>query len=88
MNISETQEPTPDQVQDLATRQAKLPKLALIGTFGAPDTRGALIRKSSGAVTRVTVGDRVSGRTVAAIGEDNVVLSRNGASKVLRLPKS
>ena len=41
--------PTPAKVVNLATQQAALPKLTLLGTFGSLTDPGALIRDNRGA---------------------------------------
>ena len=88
MSEQTDQQPTSAHIADLATQDAHLARLALIGVFGSTDARGALVRAGSGKISRVVVGDRVAGRTVAAIGEDSVILSKGRATKVLRLPSS
>ena len=82
------QHQTLTHVADMASQDVHLERLALIGVFGSSDARGALVRARSGKISRVVVGDRVAGRTVAAIGEDSVILSRGSSTKVLRLPGS
>lgn len=78
--------PTPQKVVDLATQNARLERLALIGTFGSTIAPGALMRLPDGDFERVAVGDKVAGGTVTAIGEDRLVLSRMGSELVLSLP--
>lgn len=86
MAFRDTQEPTPKKVEDLATTEARLPRLALLGVVGSESAPAALIRERDGDIAKVTPGDRVAGRDVTAIGNDHVVLTRGGTSKVLRLP--
>ncbi len=80
--------PTPAKVRNLATERAALPKLTLIGTFGSMTAPGALIRDRHGKIRRVGLNDKISEGTVAAIGNDSVVLAQNGRSITLKLPKS
>ncbi|NNE53875.1 MAG: pilus assembly protein PilZ [Sulfitobacter sp.] len=87
MPLRKDQEPTPPQVAELANEAANLDRTALIGVFGSQSAPGALIRGGSGSITRVTLGDKLDGRTVAAIGEDHLVLARGSTTKVLRLPR-
>ena len=61
---------------------------ALIGTISRPDTRIALIRQPSGRIARLTLGDRLGGATVTAIGEGEMHLTRaNGETSKLTLPR-
>ncbi|RMF33876.1 MAG: hypothetical protein D6754_16155, partial [Alphaproteobacteria bacterium] len=77
-----------------ATVQAKatetgvldLSQHSLIGIYGGPKGRRALIRTPSGNYVRITRGDRVDGWRVAGIDATSVRLSKGGSSKVLRLP--
>ncbi|HEU0223569.1 MAG TPA: hypothetical protein VFR34_15340 [Paracoccaceae bacterium] len=62
-----------------------LGSVSLIGIFGTPKSRRALIRLPSGSYRRVTRGDNVEGWSVAAIGEDSLHLARSGQIQVLRL---
>ncbi|MCB1391274.1 MAG: hypothetical protein KDK12_19350, partial [Rhodobacteraceae bacterium] len=57
----------------------------LIGVFGTPNDRRALVRLSTGRVVRVQVGDRLDGGQVAAIGENEVRYVKNGRNEVLRI---
>ena len=88
MSTAEKQEPTPPHVAKHATRPARLDRLALIGIFGTDTARAALIRDRNGTVQRVTVGDKVANRTVTAIGEDRVILTRGNQSSMLSLPET
>ncbi|MCX7566216.1 pilus assembly protein PilZ [Sulfitobacter sp. F26169L] len=85
---ADTGTPTPPEVEKLATQEVRLDQTALIGIFGSSDTLKAMIRLPRGDTQTVTVGDRVAGGTVMAIGEDQLVLSRRGTQKVMRLPTS
>ena len=83
-----TQEPTPQNVANLATQNADLGRLALIGVFGSQTGPAALIRDRKGTVQRVIIGDQVANQTVTAIAEDRVILARGGKTSTLTLPKS
>ncbi|MEQ6248312.1 type II secretion system protein N [Sulfitobacter sp. HNIBRBA3233] len=79
--------PTPEKVKELATTEAKLDRMALLGVFGSTSNPSALIRLPRGGTQRVDVGDSVNGRTVQAIGADRVVLSGFGGQMVISLPR-
>ena len=83
-----SQDTTNDRIADLATETARLDRLALIGIFGSTNAPGALLRVPGGRIERVELGDRVAGGVVAAIGDDRLVLHRNGRARVLKLPHS
>ncbi len=87
MSTTQDGTPTPAKVITLATQQVALEKLTLIGTFGGLTTPGALIRDRRGKIRRVTLNDKISEGTVAAIGTDSVVLSHNGRAVTLKLPQ-
>jgi hypothetical protein len=79
--------PTSASVQESATqRRAIRPREAnLIGVFGAPSSRRALVRMSNGQVVRLQVGDRFDGGQVSAIGESELRYVRSGQDRVLRI---
>jgi hypothetical protein len=79
--------PTPAQVQKLATQEVTLDRIALIGISGTQGAPRALIRLPRGATETVTIGDRIGGATVQAIGEDRLILSRRGARTVMQMPQ-
>ena len=87
MSFREDQEPTPDDIAEKATQSARLPALALIGIFGSSDAPSALIRDRNGDIQRVSVGDTIANRTVAAIDADRVILARGSQTKTLTFPK-
>lgn len=78
---------TPPAIAELATEQVELPRTALLGIFGTAAAPRALIRLPRGKTQTVRVGDRVARSTVAAIGEDQLVLSRNGSTQILTMPQ-
>lgn len=88
MSSTEIQQPTPARVAEIATVEARLARTALIGIFGSTTAPGALVRTSNGKIARVGIGDKVAGGTVAAIGEDQVLLSMGRRTKALKLPRS
>lgn len=87
MSNTEPQQPTPAKVAELATTEARLGRTALIGIFGSASAPGALVRTPNGRIARVGIGDKVAGGTVAAIGEDELVLRMGSRTKALKLPR-
>ncbi len=63
-----------------------LRRLNLIGVYGQPSNRRALVRLSNGRYLKVEVGDRLDGGRVSAIGEGELRYTKNGRSRVLRMP--
>jgi Tfp pilus assembly protein PilP len=88
MTATNPPEPTSPKVAKLATETARLDSLAVIGIFGSAAAPAALIRGADGTTQRVSVGDTVARQTVAAIGEDRVILSKGNKTTTLTLPKS
>lgn len=64
-----------------------LSRVNLIGVYGKPSSRRALVRLSSGRYKKVKVGDRVDGGRVSAIGESQLNYSKNGRNITLKMPK-
>jgi Tfp pilus assembly protein PilP len=64
-----------------------LSKLNLIGVYGSPSQRRALVRLPSGRYIKVKVGDRVDGGQVAAIGDTELRYIKRGRNFTLTLPK-
>ena len=81
--------PTPAAVSREATvsRAIRLNEMNLIGVFGTPGDRRALVRMPNGRFQRVEVGDRLDGGRVAAIGETELSYVKNGRTIVLALPR-
>jgi len=82
--------PTSASVAQQATqaRAINLRRVNLIGVFGTPNDRRALVRLSNGQVVRVQVGDRLDGGQVSAIGDDELRYVKNGRNEVLRIGSS
>ncbi|MEM1430822.1 MAG: hypothetical protein AAGG09_15310 [Pseudomonadota bacterium] len=59
---------------------------ALIGVFGAPDRRRALVRSARGRITRVEVGDRLLGGRVVRIEPVRLVIERASGVTQLAMP--
>ncbi|WP_415234354.1 hypothetical protein [Pseudorhodobacter sp.] len=64
-----------------------LSKTNLIGVYGPDNKRYALIRSSSGRYTKVRVGDRVDGGTVAAITRNELRYKKGNRMLTLAMPK-
>lgn len=80
---------TTTTAETFATQEGRLQmgQIALIGTMGTDIARRALIRFPSGSIRKVTVGDRLRGRRIDAIGPDRLLMSRNGQQTILEMPK-
>lgn len=80
---------TPATVARHATAEnvISLRKVNLIGVFGTPANRRALVRLPSGRYKKVKVGDRLDGGRVIAIGERELRYQKKGRNLTLRLPR-
>lgn len=65
-----------------------LGKTNLIGVYGTPSKRYALVRTSSGSFKKVKPGDRIDGGKVVSIGDDELRVQKGGRTVVLALPKT
>ncbi|WP_439122469.1 hypothetical protein [Marivita sp.] len=72
--------------QATVSNAINLRRINLIGVYGKPSSRRALVRLSNGRYQKVKVGDRLDGGRVAAIGEDELRYSKNGRNVVLDMP--
>ncbi len=63
-----------------------LRKVNLIGVYGKPSNRRALVRLSNGRYKKVTVGDRIDGGRVRAIGNSELRYTKSGRNVVLKMP--
>ena len=61
-------------------------QLSLIGVVGAPSSRRAIFRTSSGSIRTLKQGQRISGWQLVAIGESSVKVTRQGRERTMRLP--
>jgi hypothetical protein len=82
--------PTTASVARAATErnQISLRRVNLIGVYGSPDSRRALVRLPNGRYQKVKVGDKLDGGQVAAIGDDELRYVKRGQSLVLKMPAS
>ncbi|WP_170332854.1 hypothetical protein [Ruegeria arenilitoris] len=64
-----------------------LRKLNLIGVYGTPANRRALVRLPSGRYKKLKVGDRVDGGKVIAIGDSELRYQKRGRNVTLKMPR-
>ena len=81
--------PTPATVAKQATikNAINLRQVNLIGVYGTPSNRRALVRLSSGRYRKVQVGDRIDGGQVVAIGDSELRYQKGGRSVILKMPR-
>jgi len=60
----------------------------LIGVYGKPSSRRALVRLSNGRYQKVQVGDRIDGGRVSAIGDNELRYKKGSRNLTLKMPKS
>ncbi|WP_432816768.1 hypothetical protein [Sulfitobacter sp. JB4-11] len=65
-----------------------LRKVNLIGVYGKPSSRRALVRLGNGRYKKVVVGDRIDGGRVSAIGDSELRYTKGGRNVILKMPKS
>ena len=58
----------------------------LIGVYGTPSNRRALVRLPSGRYKKVQVGDTIDGGRVSAIGDSELRYQKGGRNLVLKIP--
>ncbi len=66
----------------------KLNQINLIGVYGKPSSRRALVRLENGRYKKVQVGDRIDGGKISAIGDSELRYTKGGRNVVLKMPKS
>ncbi len=64
-----------------------LSAINLIGVYGTPSSRYALVRMGNGSFKKVKVGDRIDGGKVAAITDKEVRYQKGGKLITLAMPK-
>ncbi|MEO1537733.1 MAG: hypothetical protein AAFR73_08365 [Pseudomonadota bacterium] len=65
----------------------QLNRINLVGVYGAPTDRRALVRLSSGRYVKVKVGDRVDGGTVRQITDSELYYSKGNRTLSLQVPQ-
>lgn len=80
--------PIPQTVAGAATIESviNLREINLIGVFGRPNDRRALIRLANGQFVRVGVGDALDGGQVTAIGDNVINYVKRGRTIALGVP--
>lgn len=63
-----------------------LRRVNLIGVYGTPSNRRALVRLPNGRYKKVEVGDRLDGGRISAIGESELRYQKNGRNLTLSIP--
>lgn len=64
-----------------------LSRINLIGVYGTPANRRALVRLASGKYLKVKVGDKLDGGRVAAIGDSELQYTKGGRNVTLQMPR-
>ena len=64
-----------------------LRKFNLIGVYGTPTNRRALVRLPGGRYKKLKVGDRIDGGNVVAIGDSELRYQKRGKNVTLRMPR-
>ncbi|MEL6886998.1 MAG: hypothetical protein AAFP87_21010 [Pseudomonadota bacterium] len=67
-------------------RAINLRRVNLIGVYGTPSDRRALVRLANGRYQKVQVGDRFDGGRVSAIGDNELRYQKGGRNVVLKMP--
>ncbi|MGP6085850.1 hypothetical protein [Antarctobacter jejuensis] len=65
-----------------------LNRINLIGVYGTPNNRRALVRLPNGKYQKVKVGDRLDGGRVSAIGDGDLRYKKGSRDVVLKMPRS
>ena len=78
----------PTSVARAATQDSALPMrdVALVGVFGTPGARRALVRLPGGRIERVAVGDSLDGGRVSTIGQTTLNYVKRGRTLSLEIP--
>ncbi len=80
--------PTSASVSRQATlnNAVDLRQVNLIGVYGTPSNRRALVRLPSGRYKKVQVGDSIDGGRVSVIGDSELLYQKGGRNLVLKIP--
>jgi len=65
-----------------------LSRINLMGVYGTPSNRRALVRLANGRYKKVQVGDRIDGGQVSAIGDSELRYQKGSRNIVLKMPKT
>ena len=82
--------PTSASIAKAATDEnvMSLRQVNLIGVYGKPAARRALVRLANGRYLKVEVGDKLDGGKISAIGEGELRYQKSGRNLVIKMPKS
>jgi type IV pilus biogenesis protein PilP len=69
-----------------ARNAVNMRQVNLIGVYGSPSNRRAIVRLSNGRYQKVGVGDSLDGGRVSAIGSSELRYTKRGRPVVLRMP--
>ena len=88
-DVARVSAPTSGTVAERATTRVSinLSEINLLGTFGAGNSRRALVRLPSGKVVNLSVGDRVDGGRVQSIGDGQLGYVKSGRTVMLVMPR-
>jgi hypothetical protein len=64
-----------------------LREVNLIGVYGKPSDRRALVRLGNGSYQKVQVGDRIDGGQVSSIGDSELRYQKSGRAIILKMPR-
>jgi len=64
-----------------------LNRINLIGIYGTPENRRALVRLANGKYEKVQVGDRLDGGRVSAIGDEELRYRKGSRDVLLKMPR-
>ncbi len=65
-----------------------LNRINLMGVYGTPSNRRALVRLANGRYKKVQVGDRIDGGKVSAIGDSELRYQKGSRNIVLKMPRT
>ncbi len=74
--------------QATTSNAINLRKINLIGVYGKPSERRALVRLGNGRYQKLVVGDKIDGGRVSAIGDSELRYSKGGRNVVLKMPNT
>jgi hypothetical protein len=82
--------PVPGGVARAATQEdvIRLRDINLIGVYGRPNARRALVRLGNGSYVRVEVGSELDGGQVTAIGDEALNYVKRGRTYAIQMPAS
>lgn len=87
-DVARVSAPTRAYVAEQATTRVRmnLSQVNLLGTYGAGNSRRALVRLPSGRIVNLSVGDQVDGGRVQSIGDGRLGYVKSGRTVTLAMP--